>query len=101
MNELMENEDIVLPKGYDCMKSFKNYSCALGIEMWANQLSSVKSRAANFQYPRGQEKLLQKKENEELQFLRFFTSDDRTTIARMGAQIVEDEGHARFSHKSI
>lgn len=101
MNELMEDDAVVLPKGYDCMKSFKNYSLALAIEMWVDKMSSVKSRAANFAYPRGQEKLLQKMENEELQFLKFFTSDERTTIARMGAQIIEDEGHARFTHISI
>ena len=101
MSEMMANDEIVLPKGFDCIKSFNNYSSALAIEMWVNSQFSVKSRAANFEYPRGQEKLLQKIENGETQFLRFFTSDDKTKFARMGAQVVEEDGTARFTHKSI
>ena len=51
MNELMEDDAVVLPKGYDCVKSFKNYSLALAIEMWVVQLSSVKSKIETSQLP--------------------------------------------------
>jgi len=61
--------------------------------MFNHELTTVRAIENQFPFP-----LKVIKENP---FQKFFRNDQKTKLARLGAQIIQVDGKARFSHKSI
>ena len=69
-----------IPKGLDLETSFYNYSCALAVNMFVNDKTTVTAVDSQYPFPR--------KNIEENPFEHFFDDDQKTVLARSGAQIV-------------
>ena len=89
----MDNSSEEIPKGLDLETSFYNFQCALAVNMYINDKTTVQAIENQYPFPR--------KNIEENVFEHFFGDDDKTRLARSGAQIIIVDGKARFTHKSI
>ena len=95
MAELLASEPEDLPPGYDLMQSYHNYSCSLGIAMWADGRHTVVAQSSSFP------KAKYRAEPTDAKYAKYFTSDPATLYARRGSLVDIDGGNARFQHRSI
>ena len=76
------------------MQSFYNYSCNLAIQMWEDNIYSLRL-SINFPYPRKKEYHLYE------HYKDLFNTEERTRLARAGAPIISKFDSIEFMHRNI
>ena len=78
--ELLGDERISVPPGYDFKTSFFNYSCDLAVDMWANDVQVVKARISNYHVNFSSSKKFET--SREHRFLKYFSDEEKVKMAR-------------------
>ena len=73
----MDNSTEEIPKGLDLETSFYNFSCALAVRMYTQDKTTVTAIENQFPFPL---RVVQANPFEE-----FFSNDQKTKLARLGA----------------
>ena len=95
LDEILNNNPLDLPHGFDLFSSFYNFSCNFAITLWLENASFCRIEGASYPFPK------RNPSASDARFNTLFSTDTRTRYARMGSPIYVTGGLAKFTHISI